>query len=128
MLGTILLVEDDLEIRAALSAILRNEGYAVTCAADGRDALDQLEQGTRPEVILLDLMMPVMGGVEFRLRQLQDPRFARIPVIVLTADGRYREAGESLRAAATFPKPFEIEALLSAISRLDGAGSQGALA
>jgi CheY-like chemotaxis protein len=114
----ILLVEDDPALRTALAEILREHGYEVACASDGRDALAQLD-GAAPSVILLDLAMPVMDGWTFRAVQRSDPRFADIPTVVLsaslTADPRSLAA---LEPDAALAKPFEIERLIETVQRL----------
>jgi CheY-like chemotaxis protein len=115
---SILVVEDDRDIRQALCSVLRDEGYEVSSASDGSEAISQLHAGGRPGVILLDLMMPVMGGADFRKAQLGDPRLKDIPVVVLTADVAVRETARSLGAAAAFAKPFELRDLLHAIERV----------
>src|SRR5262245_13335746 len=83
----VLIVDDDHDIREALSQVLGDEGWVVATAADGREALDYLDahRDALPEVILLDLMMPVMSGGEFRAEQLKDPSLAPIPVVVISA-------------------------------------------
>ncbi len=83
----VLIVDDDEGIRDALVVALTDEGYRVTCAGNGEVALAQLRSGKHPPpcLILLDLMMPVMDGLEFRARQLDDPDLARIPIAVMTA-------------------------------------------
>ena len=81
----ILVVDDDDLIRDLLRALLQEEGYAVATAANGRAALDQLAAGLRPCLIILDWMMPGMGGAEFRAEQRRRPDLARIPVLVITA-------------------------------------------
>ncbi len=80
--GTLLLVEDDPDIRESVSELLEEEGYCVWQATNGREALDVLEAGCRPDVILLDLMMPVMTGWEFLSRQ--QALDASIPVCVIS--------------------------------------------
>jgi CheY-like chemotaxis protein len=127
MLGSILVVEDDADIRTALASILRGEGYAVSCAADGCEALELLRAGFRPDAILLDLMMPVMSGPEFRARQLEDPLLAAIPIVILTADSRISEVARALGATAAFAKPFELSDLLETVSRLRAPGEAAAL-
>jgi CheY-like chemotaxis protein len=117
---TVMIVEDDADIREALTALLVETGYSVACAGDGEDALRQLKAGARPAVVLLDLMMPVMTGAEFRQAQLADPELAGIPIVVLTAAGRFRERAAALGAAAAFPKPFEVHDLLATLARLSG--------
>jgi CheY-like chemotaxis protein len=115
---SILVVEDDSDIQQALCSVLRDEGYEVSSASDGREAISQLHAGQRPGVILLDLMMPVMDGADFRKAQLGDPQLKDIPVVVLTADDRHRDIGRSLGAAAAFAKPFELGALLHVLERV----------
>ncbi|MBC7545053.1 MAG: response regulator, partial [Candidatus Sericytochromatia bacterium] len=85
--GGILIVEDDIDIRETLAEILADEGYSVASAANGLDAISYLQTEAMPCVILLDLMMPVMSGWEFRAKQQQDPTLAGIPVVVLSGDG-----------------------------------------
>src|SRR3982074_3818832 len=83
----ILVVEDDPDIRAALTQILSDDGYAVATAANGQEAIDHLRRTSPPALILLDLMMPVMDGWQFRSHQKQDPALKSIPVVIVTADG-----------------------------------------
>src|SRR5438128_8871587 len=81
----VLIVEDDADLRDMMAQLLTIEGFSATTVANGREALDYLTRGDRPDVILLDLMMPVMDGWEFRRTQLADPALADVPVIVLSA-------------------------------------------
>lgn len=82
----ILLVDDDLAIQDSLQWVLEGEGYTVTLANNGKEALDYLIKAELPALILLDIMMPVMDGFEFLEKQQQYPALAEIPVIILTAD------------------------------------------
>src|SRR5689334_6104245 len=82
-MDTILVVDDDEDILEALRDLLRDEGYDVVAARDGRTALERLRGGLRPRLILLDLMMPTMNGYEFRREQRADPALAGIPTIVV---------------------------------------------
>ncbi|WP_235969415.1 response regulator [Anaeromyxobacter diazotrophicus] len=123
--GEVLLVEDDRAIRDTLRELLEDEGYRVQWAEHGLDALKQLRAGLRagqrPRLILLDLMMPVMNGWEFREAQRRDPALSQIPVIVLSADDPLREKVVGMSVAGWFSKPFAISALLEAIHRCAGA-------
>ena len=110
---SILVVEDDAGAREALSDILQEEGFDVSQAANGREALDQLEGGMRPCVILLDLVMPVMDGWEFRERQLRQASLAPIPVVVLTATAG--EGPEAVPERDVLRKPVDFEALLARV-------------
>src|SRR5690242_7123757 len=86
---TLLVVEDDADVREALIEVLADHGYFALAAANGREALEILRaEGPRPSVILLDIMMPVMDGQQFRAAQLEDPELAAIPVIVLSAHAK----------------------------------------
>ncbi len=107
----ILLVEDDEITRGAIKMVLEWEGYRVDCAANGREALDYLRQKAHPALILLDMMMPVLDGEQFRQEQQRDPDLADIPVVVVSA----LEAAALLDAAGHVRKPFQVEELLAAI-------------
>src|SRR2546423_11244266 len=109
--GYILVVEDDLDIREALTQILQEEGYAVRAAANGRDALDAASDGSVPSLILLDLMMPVMNGWEFRAEQLKDARLANVPVLIISADPHLRAKLETLGDAGVLQKPIHLAEL-----------------
>jgi CheY-like chemotaxis protein len=107
----ILLVEDDEIVRRAIHMVLEWEGYQVRCASNGQEALDALREGYRPSLILLDILMPILDGEEFRQEQLRDPRLASIPVIVVSA----AHFAEGVRADHHIRKPFEVQELLDAI-------------
>ncbi len=108
---SILLVEDDEIVRRAIQMVLEWEGYHVQCACNGQEALDSLRKGYRPCLILLDVLMPVLDGEQFRQEQLRDPRLASIPVIVVSA----AHFAEAVSAAHHIRKPFEVQELLDAI-------------
>ncbi len=112
--ATILVVEDHADLRDMLAILLESEGYEVRTATNGAEALARLSE-TLPALILLDLMMPVMTGDEFRERQLADPRYSKVPVICMTAahDGRAR--AERIRADEYFQKPLDFEHLLTVV-------------
>ena len=116
---TILLVEDDFDVREALAETLRDEGYAVECAVDGVQALDYLRSGGRPGLILLDLMMPRMSGSEFRMVQKVDPQLADLPVVLISADGRMEEKARTLETQGAIKKPIDVDELLSTVERFN---------
>jgi CheY-like chemotaxis protein len=97
-----------------LAVLLESEGYGVQTARNGAEALRLLER-QRPSVILLDLMMPVMTGDEFRQRQLADPRYRDVPVICMTAAHDGRERAARLKADDYFQKPVDFDRLLGAV-------------
>ncbi len=111
----ILVVDDHTDIRDGLQIILGAEGYQVVTAANGREALRELYGGLRPCVIIMDLMMPVMNGFEFREAQLADPILADIPLIAYSGVTDPRETAQQLRAAAYVHKPVAIEDLAALV-------------
>jgi len=98
--------------------LLEHEGYDVVSAPDGRAALDILRQGVVPSGIVLDLMMPVMSGWEFRRHQLADPALAGIPVIVLSADPHAGRLAGSPGVHDVLAKPTDGDALLRSLEHL----------
>src|ERR1043165_6681206 len=106
----VLIVEDDADLRDMMAQLLSLEGFHTATVANGREALDYLHNGDAPDLILLDLMMPVMDGWEFRRRQCADPTLATVPVIVLSALDQTRAAG--VGAAAVLKKPLDFDRLL----------------
>jgi signal transduction histidine kinase len=116
MAKRILIVEDDADIREDLADFLRADGYDVVTTENGRAARDWLQHvGVLPDVILLDLMMPVMDGWQFRAEQLQDTTLARIPVVVLSGAGDVRREATALGAAGYVAKPFKLDSLLGVV-------------
>jgi len=113
----VLVVEDDIDVREMLGQVLQTEGYDVGLAGDGADALRRLRAERTPQVILLDLMMPVMNGWQFRDEQRRDPRLSRIPVIVLSGDNGVERKAGALGADAFLRKPVDLDALLDTVSR-----------
>ena len=110
---TILVVEDDPDIRENLEELLRGEGYAVHLAGNGQEALDWLRStAALPNLVLLDVMMPVKDGLAFRNEQERDPRLATVPVVMMTADARIEEKRILLRVNAAIRKPIDIELML----------------
>jgi CheY-like chemotaxis protein len=113
----IMVVDDDFGIREALSELLRDEGYNVFGAENGREAVDHLQSGAVPNLIIIDLVMPVMDGREFCGALSQDPELAGIPVVVISADLRLGERVGELEAAAYMTKPINVRALLDTVER-----------
>jgi CheY-like chemotaxis protein len=113
----VLVVDDDYAVLDAITDVLEDEGYEVIVAANGLEALKELRRGNLPCVILLDLMMPVMNGWEFRREQLQDENLAMIPTIIVTAHNRADENTEELRASGCIRKPAQPRLLLEVIGK-----------
>ena len=110
----ILIVDDDPDIRDSLREVLEDEGYTVNSVGNGREALEYLHNSPRPCVILLDLMMPVMDGWQFRREQKLDPAIANIPLIVITATGKRPVL---IDADELVMKPLDLGRLFEAIER-----------
>ncbi len=117
LLKSILIVDDDADVREMLTQFFSIEGYIVSTAGNGKDALDQLRHGQRPDLILLDLMMPVMDGWEFRMEQQRDPALSPIPVVVLSAVYNAPERAGLLGAADYMQKPVEFDRLIQSAER-----------
>jgi signal transduction histidine kinase len=113
---SLLVVEDDADIREALDGLLSMEGFRVAGCANGREALDWLRASPKPDIILLDLMMPIMDGWQFRVAQKDDPELATIPVLALSADSTAKAA--AIDAEAYLKKPVDYDTLIATIDRL----------
>jgi CheY-like chemotaxis protein len=110
---TVLVVDDETEVRESLEDVLRDEGYTVLGAANGQEALALLPRLERPCAILLDIIMPVMSGREFYQALRADPRFADVPVLVSTSDPSRCPNG-----VPSVTKPVSVARLLSLLSAL----------
>jgi CheY-like chemotaxis protein len=111
---TVLVVEDEPDIRDGIAEALCAEGYGVLVAADGKNALEHLRDGAITDVIVLDMMMPVMDGWQFLAEKEADPALARIPVIVTSAAPQKLPQG----ATTMMRKPFDLGRLLATIAEL----------
>jgi CheY-like chemotaxis protein len=112
----VLLVDDDDAIREALTEILVCEGFPVHPAHNGKEALDWLQRNGGPCVVLLDLMMPVMDGRTFLGIRSADPFLAKIPVLVVSADGCCADVAKHA-VAGVLSKPIAVDGLIGAIER-----------
>ena len=113
---SVLLVEDDAEVRSSVAEILELEGFAVDTAIHGQQALDKLRSGATPNVLLLDLMMPVMNGLELLEHLREEAELRRPPIIVLSANRGYE--AEDLGVAAIVRKPFDVEQMAATVTAL----------
>lgn len=112
----ILVVEDEGLLRVSLADALRQSGYAVDEAGNGRAALACMRRRV-PDLVLLDLRMPIMDGFSFRAEQRQDPLLAKIPVILVSANGEEEDA-RSLGAVGILDKPVQLPELIAMINTL----------
>ena len=113
--GNVLLIEDEPDLRGLLAEVLEREGYAVALAENGSAALALLRAAPAPDLIFVDLMMPVMNGLRFRAAQLEDPMLAEIPTIALTASRTTQEQLAGLRFTDILYKPFQLPVLFAAL-------------
>ena len=114
---SILVVDDDPDIRETLAEALCDGGRRVTTARDGYDALEKLHSVERPCLILLDMMMPRMSGLEFLDQLWRQPDLQDVAVVVMSAhDGLRRQAERHATVRATLKKPFDLDELLSLVN------------
>lgn len=116
MAKRILVIEDDASIRELLVELLESEGYVVAAAINGLDGLRQLQVDVAPDLILIDLMMPVMDGYSFRTEQLKNPLWAKIPTVVMSAEANAKEKMKNFNITAFLSKPVELETILRTVS------------
>jgi two-component system chemotaxis response regulator CheY len=113
----VLVVDDDFDVRDALTDVLQMEGIPAAFVADGLEALEWLQRNPAPCLILLDWMMPRCDGATFRAQQRSDPTIAEIPVVLLTADVRLEEKTRVLGVQAYLRKPVDFDRLSAVIRR-----------
>ena len=118
MKATVVVIDDELLIRKSLTKVLKARGYRVESAANGVDALRRLERPPTPALILLDIMLPYMDGLEFRAVQRATRAIADIPVIVITAVGVQPAVAKELELQRPFFKPLDLPQLLAAIDQV----------
>ena len=114
--ATVLVVDDDPGVREVLTDLLREAGHEVVCVEGARAALEYLRSHPAPRLILLDLWMPGMSGMEFRAVQVREPAWADIPVIVITAAIDGCRQAERLGAAGVLEKPVHLDDLLGVVA------------
>ena len=113
---SILVVDDELDIREALAEVLAGGGRCVASASDGYDALERLHSLERPCLVLLDLMMPRMSGLDFLAHLSNSSAAAGVSVLVMSAnDGLRREAERYRNVRGSLRKPFDVDRLLSLV-------------
>ena len=115
---TVLVVEDDQEVRDAIAEVLADSEYKPLSASNGAEALERLRAAVqRPCLILLDVMMPTMDGWEFRAEQRRDPTVKDIPVVLLSAHTDVKAAAAQMQVEGFLAKPVAIEKLLATVER-----------
>lgn len=112
--NSVLVVEDEADIRESVTELLEYEGYHVVAAVHGKEAFEILPSMPTPCLILLDLMMPIMDGWEFSQQLSQDPAFAEIPVVIVSA---FSDKAREVRCQGVVKKPIDVDFLLSTVKR-----------
>lgn len=113
----VLVVEDDKDIRASVIEVLEDAGFLTGAAANGMEALELLRRGPLPDLILLDLMMPVMDGFTFRQEQGKNATWSAIPVVIMSADGNIMAKKEKAGTADYIRKPLDIVDLINVVEK-----------
>jgi CheY-like chemotaxis protein len=115
---TILLIEDDRDICEIVAQVLDEEGYETVTVSNGAEGLKRLRStDTRPFLIVLDLMLPVMDAWQFRSEQAGDAQIADIPVVIFSANPKIAQHAGSLGAAGMIRKPPNLDEFLDVVSR-----------
>jgi CheY-like chemotaxis protein len=113
----VLVVEDERTIRRSIAGYLEDAGYTVDEAENGAEALERMRAAT-PDVVVLDLLMPIMGGRAFVAALRQDVRFGAVPVVLLSAADDLASAAEELQPRASLAKPIDLDVLLAVLDRV----------
>ena len=114
----VLVIDDDEDLRESVCELLEEDGYRAISVSDGRTALDWLRAGdTKPQVILLDLMMPGMNGFQFREEQVKDAEAATVPVVLTSAHAKLQHETAALGVAGYLEKPIDVQLLLDTVER-----------
>jgi CheY-like chemotaxis protein len=122
----VLLVDDDFAILDGVSEFLEGEGFAVVAASNGLEALNRLRLGLRVDVIVLDVMMPMMDGWDFRAEQLADPSLRDIPVVVISACGFAPDTlRHQFKADDVLAKPLDLAGFIGALKGVCGGNDAG---
>lgn len=114
----VLIIDDSLEIQILLRVLLEAKGYQIDCTSNGEEALRLLQHSDDlPDLILLDLQMPIMDGESFLKRQHDNFRLKNIPVVIMSGDDDVRDKGRCIYATDVLPKPFDILSIVNAVER-----------
>lgn len=114
----VLIIDDSIEIQILLRVLLEAKGYQIDCTSNGEEALRLLQRTDHlPDLILLDLQMPIMDGESFLKRHHENLRIQNIPVVIISGDDHIRDNGRRTDVAEILPKPFDILSIVSAVER-----------
>ncbi len=121
----LLIIDDDFITQESMSTLLASDGYRVATACNGQDALERLHGYEKPDLILLDLKMPVMDGCHFCAARQKDVRLASIPVVIVSGMSDVAEQAAALGAARYLQKPVDVVELLHALRECCGKKAAG---
>lgn len=114
--GDVLVIDDDADMIEVIELVLQDAGYRTRTALNGREALEAVEKGGMPALIVLDMSMPVMNGWQFA--DVFHARYGRdVPIVVATAAEHVRSRSDGIGAVGVLPKPFEVSDLLRVVAR-----------
>lgn len=113
----ILVVEDDNSIRELLVELLQSEGYEVAAAVNGLEGIKYLQANGNPDLILIDLMMPIMDGYTFRSEQMKNAEWSKVPVVVMSAEANAKEKMKNFGITAFLSKPVELDTILKTVEK-----------
>lgn len=113
----VLLVEDDPDVREDLAYLLQQKGYSVDTAENGREALQRIQETGAPCIVILDLMMPVMDGWEFRAAMLKEPALREVPVVLVSGVADLTQDARLLKAADYLTKPVNLKRLYALVEQ-----------
>lgn len=117
----ILIIDDSKDMRSLLKVILESKGYEANCSSNGEEALNILKSNAKlPDLILLDLRMPIMDGFEFLKRQRENPKLKDIPVVVMSGDDE-TESNELTTGSALLMKPFDLRSVIATVDKFSQA-------
>jgi CheY-like chemotaxis protein len=114
--ATIMVIDDDADIRELIKILLESDGYIVNVAADGVEALEQLRAGPIPGLIILDLMMPRIDGEQF-MKEIRQAQYGHIPVVVMSGYNAAEKQARELNADSCLMKPIEVEELFDTVKQ-----------
>jgi CheY-like chemotaxis protein len=115
--GFVMVVDDDADIRDSITDVLEMRGFNVKSAVNGKEALELLRGNGLPCVILLDLMMPVCNGWEFRAEQARDEKLANVPVVIISGDGSTTHKAATMGISQYLRKPLELSVMLEVVRK-----------
>ncbi len=116
---TVLIVDDDEDVRDMVALSVSAEGFAAATASDGKEALDRLRETPKPSLVFLDLRMPRMNGFDVLAAMRRDPELGAVPVVVITGDSTSVPRAIAAGAVECLVKPIELDDLIATVRRFE---------